>query len=49
MRILLCKGEEVLYSKKKARVAPGEMESIRISKDLLVDGETLTLKLEVIA
>ncbi len=47
VKIQLCRGEEVLHSKKKARVAPGEMERIRIPAALLADGDTLTLRLEV--
>ncbi len=47
VKIQVCRGDEILYSKKKARVAPGEMESIRVPADLLIDGQTLTLRLEV--
>ncbi|MBE7036724.1 MAG: FAD-binding protein [Ruminococcaceae bacterium] len=41
-------GEEVIYTKKRTKVAPGEMESIVLRKDLLPDSGKLTLKLEVL-
>ena len=47
VKVQLCRDGEVLYSKKKVRVAPGEMERITIPADLLADGRALTLRLEV--
>lgn len=38
--------DEVLISKKKVKVAPGEMESIKISQEMLKNCTELTLKLE---
>ena len=40
------KGEEVIFSKKKKKMAPGEMENILIKKEWLDDAKELTLKLE---
>ena len=42
-------GDEVIYTKKRAKVAPGEMESIILRKDLLPESGKLTLKLEVLS
>ncbi|MBQ4518801.1 MAG: FAD-dependent oxidoreductase [Clostridia bacterium] len=42
-------GDEMIYTKKRAKVAPGEMESIILRKDLLPESGKLTLKLEVLS
>lgn len=39
-------GEKLVFSKKKARVAPGEMESIKVSSDLLEKASGLRFCLE---
>ena len=42
----ICKGGEIVFSKKKKKMAPGEMESILIKKEWLDHAKELTLKLE---
>lgn len=42
-------GDEMIYTKKRTKVAPGEMESIVLRKELLPDNGKLTLKLEVLS
>ena len=41
-------GDEVLYSAKKIKMAPGEMENVKLKKELLAGrgGHTLTVSLE---
>ena len=41
-------GDEVIYTKKRSKVAPGEMESIILHKELLPESGVLKLKLEEI-
>ena len=40
-------GDEVVYSRKKARVAPGEMESITLTPTQFANADVLDLALEV--
>lgn len=40
-------GERIVYQKKKSRVAPGEMESVMLKKDLLDGADALKFSLEV--
>ncbi len=46
-RILVKDGERVVYQKKKARMAPGEMECIRLSADAFESASKLFFTLEV--
>ena len=46
-KINITKNGEVIMSKKKVKLAPGEMESITIKKDLLENAEVLEFSLEV--
>lgn len=46
-KINITKNGELIMSKKKAKLAPGEMESIVIKKDLLGDAKVLEFGLEV--
>lgn len=41
-------GEEKIFSKKRPRVAPGEMESIKITKEMMQNSESLRFELEVL-
>lgn len=45
--IIVLKNDQVILSKKKPALAPGEMESIRIKSDDLENTQELTLRLEV--
>ncbi len=45
--IVVKNGDAVVYSKKKQRVAPGEMESITLKPEHFADADTLDLSLEV--
>lgn len=45
-KVLVRKGEEVVYSLKKPRMAPGEMESIRLKETFLEGAAQLRLELE---
>ncbi|MBE7046242.1 MAG: FAD-dependent oxidoreductase [Ruminococcaceae bacterium] len=45
--IMVLKNDQVILSKKKPALAPGEMESIRIKSDDLENTQELTLRLEV--
>lgn len=47
VRINVYSGEKLLLSKKKQRVAPGEMESLLLKKELLENVSELRLELEV--
>ena len=47
VRILIKDGERVILQKKKARVAPGEMETLTLKADLLSDVRSLSFSLEV--
>ncbi len=40
-------GDRVVLSRKKAKVAPGEMESITLKPEMLEDAQTLSFELEV--
>lgn len=46
VRINVYSGEKLVFSQKKARVAPGEMESITLSGKILEDAKTLKFRLE---
>ncbi len=46
VKINVYKGEELILSKKKAKVAPGEMESIKIKKEMLENCNELAFRLE---
>ena len=43
-------GDDVIYSRKKLKVAPGEMESITLTKKMLeeIKGNSLTVSVEVL-
>ncbi len=45
-KICVYNGENLLYNKKKQKLAPGEMESIVIKKDMLEGIEALDIRLE---
>ena len=40
-------GDRVIFSKKKPKVAPGEMESITLRPDQFADAKALDFELEV--
>ena len=46
--ITIKNGNEIIYSKKKQKLAPGEMETVKITAEMLknVSGDTLTVGLE---
>ncbi|MBE7013074.1 MAG: FAD-dependent oxidoreductase [Ruminococcaceae bacterium] len=46
VKINVYNGEKLVLSKKKAKVAPGEMESIKLTKEQFADCGELTFKLE---
>ena len=46
-KINVKKNSEIVMSKKKVKLAPGEMESIIIKKDLLDGAQVLEFSLEV--
>lgn len=46
VRINVYNGEKLVFSKKKARVAPGEMESITLSGRILEDAKVLKFRME---
>ena len=46
VKIEVLNGEEVLISKKKQKVAPGEMESILLKKEMLEKSEELLIRLK---
>ena len=48
VKINVYKNGEPVYSKKKVKVAPGEMESIMLTKDMLADTSELSFELEVL-
>ena len=48
VKINVYKNGEPVYSKKKVQVAPGEMESILLTKDMLADTRELSFELEVL-
>lgn len=48
VRINVYKNGESIYTKKKVKVAPGEMESIKLTKDMITDTNELNFELEVL-
>jgi len=48
VKINVKKGEEILFSKKKPKVAPGEMESITLKPEIFQNADELTFSLEVL-
>ena len=47
VRVLVKDGDKILINKKKQRVAPGEMETVKLSADMLAEaGNTLAFSLE---
>lgn len=48
VKINVYNGDELIFSKKKAKVAPGEMESIKLACDKFKDASELMFKLEEI-
>ncbi len=48
VKINVLNGDEVIFSKKKQRVAPGEMESVALKADLFSNAEKLRFELEEI-
>ena len=47
VKIVVKNGDSVVYTKKKQKVAPGEMESIKLTADMLRDAQQLDFVLEV--
>ncbi len=48
VKVNVYKNGEAVYSKKKIKVAPGEMESIKLTKDMFKDTNELSFELEVL-
>ena len=48
VRIRVCDGDTVLLSKKKQKVAPGEMESVTLKQELLEGRKELSFSLEML-
>ena len=48
-KVVVADGDEVLYSAKKLKLAPGEMESVRLKAEMLAgrDGHTVTVSVEL--
>jgi len=46
VKINVYSGDKVVFSKKKAKVAPGEMESIKLTKEMLTGASELYFELE---
>ncbi len=46
-KVCVYEGDKLILSKKKVKLAPGEMESITLSKDILSDKSALMFKVEV--
>ena len=46
VKINVYSGDKVVLSKKKAKVAPGEMESVKLKKELFAGCSELVFKLE---
>lgn len=46
VRIDILSGEKVIHSVRKPKMAPGEMESIRLKKELFQGAASLKLRLE---
>ncbi len=47
VKINVYSGERLVFSKKKPKVAPGEMESIKLTESMLENADELLFKLEV--
>ncbi len=47
VKITVCDGEKVLLTKKKQKVAPGEMEKLTLKKELIGSAQKLKFSLEV--
>ena len=48
VRIRVCDGDTVLMTKKKQKVAPGEMESVTLKRELLENRKELSFSLEML-
>ena len=48
VKVNVMKNGEKVYSKKKIKVAPGEMESVKLTKDMFVGANELSFELEVL-
>lgn len=48
VKVNVYKNGEAVYSKKKVKVAPGEMESLKLSKDMFANTDELSFELEVL-
>ena len=48
VKVNVIKNGEKVYSKKKIKVAPGEMESVKLTKDMFADANELGFELEVL-
>jgi len=46
VRIEVLNGDEILISKKKQKVAPGEMETVMIKKEMLENANELLIRLK---
>ena len=46
VKISVCDGENVVFSKKKAKVVPGEMERVELKSDVFKKADKLCFKLE---
>ena len=47
VKICVQDGERVIYEKKKGKVAPGEMESVKLTREMIKGASALQFKLEV--
>ena len=48
VKVNVIKNGEKVYSKKKIKVAPGEMESVKLTKDMFAGADELSFELEVL-
>ena len=48
VKVNVIKNGEKVYSKKKIKVAPGEMESVKLTKDMFAGADELNFELEVL-
>ena len=48
VKVNVVKNGEKVYSKKKIKVAPGEMESVKLTKDMFAGADELSFELEVL-
>jgi NADPH-dependent 2,4-dienoyl-CoA reductase/sulfur reductase-like enzyme len=46
VKVNVLDGERIIYAKKRPRVAPGEMESVKLKSDMFIDAEKLVFELE---